>query len=180
MPAASHSRTAHSDGAHPVDEKTRSGDTGAGTNGARDGDPGEPWTPAELHAELMVLLSRTQADLADAQIRLRENEDEVKVLRHRLAELADRYLKDTVALRKRAKEAEDWALDAQSRLQEAEQIAQRRMADSLWPDRKFRAAKRAFARLYHPDNIPRGAGDRDARIEVFKAFWEELEKIERG
>ncbi len=45
---------------------------------------------------------------------------------------------------------------------------------------RFRAAKLAFARMYHPD---RGSGsdmDRLIRAQVFKEFWAELERIEKS
>ncbi len=45
---------------------------------------------------------------------------------------------------------------------------------------RFRAAKLAFARMYHPD---RGSGselDRLIRSQVFKEFWAELERIEKA
>jgi hypothetical protein len=47
------------------------------------------------------------------------------------------------------------------------------------PDLKFKQARTAFARLYHPDRM-RGDGDeKRIRAELFKEFWEELERIER-
>lgn len=47
-------------------------------------------------------------------------------------------------------------------------------------DRKFRAAKNAFARRYHPDRIAGNAQEERLRTELFKEFWDELERIERG
>jgi len=47
-------------------------------------------------------------------------------------------------------------------------------------DRKFRAAKSAFARLYHPDGQRPGTAEAKARAEVFKEFWAELQRIETG
>ncbi len=47
-------------------------------------------------------------------------------------------------------------------------------------DEKIRAAKRAFAKMFHPD---RAAGDTAGKAmgeRMFKAFWAELERIERG
>ena len=47
-------------------------------------------------------------------------------------------------------------------------------------DQKFRQAKSAFARLYHPD---RQTGDDQrtrVRVEVFREFWDELQRIENG
>jgi hypothetical protein len=45
---------------------------------------------------------------------------------------------------------------------------------------KFRRAKRAFAERFHPDRAMGGTMDRLIREQVFKEFWAELEKIERG
>ena len=47
-------------------------------------------------------------------------------------------------------------------------------------DQKFRQAKPAFARLYHPD---RQTGDDQrtrVRVEIFKEFRDELQRIENG
>lgn len=44
---------------------------------------------------------------------------------------------------------------------------------------KFRQAKKAFARLYHPDQIAGDSPEKRIRVELFKEFWEELERIER-
>jgi hypothetical protein len=46
-------------------------------------------------------------------------------------------------------------------------------------DRKFEEAKRAFAKLYHPDaSASRSPLERMVRGEIFKEFWAELECIE--
>ncbi len=45
---------------------------------------------------------------------------------------------------------------------------------------KFRAAKLAFARLYHPDRGGSSEMDRLVRSQVFKEFWAELERIEKS
>ena len=47
-------------------------------------------------------------------------------------------------------------------------------------DRKFRKAKSAFARMYHPDSLPDDGPENRVRTEVFKEFWEELQRIESG
>lgn len=44
---------------------------------------------------------------------------------------------------------------------------------------KFREAKSAFARLFHPDRAQGDAREREIRTELFKQFWAELERIER-
>ena len=47
-------------------------------------------------------------------------------------------------------------------------------------DEKFRRAKAAFARRYHPDQMSRDGEETRIRTEVFKEFWEELQRIEAG
>lgn len=44
---------------------------------------------------------------------------------------------------------------------------------------KFRQAKNAFARLYHPDRFAGDGIEKRIRTELFKEFWNELERIER-
>jgi hypothetical protein len=47
------------------------------------------------------------------------------------------------------------------------------------PDRKFEEAKRAFAKLYHPNaSVSRSPLETMLRGEIFKEFWAELERIE--
>jgi len=46
-------------------------------------------------------------------------------------------------------------------------------------DAKFRQAKKAFARMYHPDQIAGDSLEKRIRTELFKEFWEELDRIER-
>jgi len=40
-------------------------------------------------------------------------------------------------------------------------------------DHKFRAAKNAFARLYHPDRSAGNAQEERLRTEMFKEFWDD-------
>ena len=47
-------------------------------------------------------------------------------------------------------------------------------------DMRFRQAKTAFARLYHPDRFGGDGPEKRIRTEVFKEFWDELERIERS
>jgi hypothetical protein len=44
---------------------------------------------------------------------------------------------------------------------------------------KFRDAKSAFARLFHPDTVRGDAREREIRTDIFKQFWEVLERIDR-
>ncbi len=47
-------------------------------------------------------------------------------------------------------------------------------------DEKIRAAKRAFAKMFHPDRITGDTAGKAMGEVMFKAFWAELERIERG
>lgn len=47
------------------------------------------------------------------------------------------------------------------------------------PDVKFKQARTAFARMYHPDGVRGDADEKRIRAELFKEFWEELERIDR-
>jgi hypothetical protein len=49
----------------------------------------------------------------------------------------------------------------------------------IGPDLKFKQARTAFARLYHPDRHHGDADEKRLRAELFKEFWEELERIDR-
>jgi hypothetical protein len=46
-------------------------------------------------------------------------------------------------------------------------------------DLKFKQARTAFARLYHPDGVHGDTDEKRIRAELFKEFWEELERIDR-
>ena len=46
-------------------------------------------------------------------------------------------------------------------------------------DAKFRQAKNAFARLYHPDQVTGDDREKRIRTDLFKEFWDELERIDR-
>jgi len=46
-------------------------------------------------------------------------------------------------------------------------------------DLKFKQARTAFARLYHPDRHHGDADEKRLRAELFKEVWEELERIDR-
>lgn len=50
---------------------------------------------------------------------------------------------------------------------------------TLPADMKFKQARTAFARLYHPDRHHGDAEEKKLRAELFKEFWEELERIDR-
>lgn len=89
--------------------------------------------------------------------------------------------------------AEQWRLQALAAMAERDralaELAELR-SDAVAPDGaptvhggssepRFRAAKKAFARLFHPDNLRTDGLERALRTEIFKEFWQELEAIER-
>lgn len=79
----------------------------------------------------------------------------------------------------RCAEAENRARLAENKvemLKEALDITRARAATAPADDR-FREAKRAFARLFHPDQGGRTAPE---RAQTFLEFWPILERIERG
>lgn len=103
-----------------------------------------------------------------------------KCQRSRESELAVKLRKSEIALH-----------DAEQALQNTldyhrEEIArlQSRLAGALVADQavdqKFRQAKSAFARRYHPDRVQGHESEAQIRTEVFKEFWEELQRIESG
>ena len=54
-----------------------------------------------------------------------------------------------------------------------------RNGHALPADMKFKQARTAFARLYHPDRHHGDAEEKKLRAELFKEFWDELERIDR-
>lgn len=89
---------------------------------------------------------------------------------------------DLERLSARCAEAEDRARLAENKvemLKEALEITRARAGSGPCSptDDRFREAKRAFARLFHPDH---GGRDAPERGQVFLEFWPVLERIERG
>ncbi len=72
------------------------------------------------------------------------------------------------------------AAHARIRQVEASYAGQPKAAEEIDATDRFRHAKQAFARLYHPDNQTASAAERALRTEIFKEFWTELERIERS
>ena len=78
----------------------------------------------------------------------------------------------------RAAEAEEAARTSAHKvelLKDALEGARARAAAPAAADTKFREAKRAFARLFHPDQ-----GGDPLRTQFFQEFWQVLEKIDKG
>ena len=127
-----------------------------------------------------------QALAATLQDRLAANERELAQARARIRELE-------ASLAERSRQADDDVSALQTRLEGAEAEVSRlhhrlevlgnghhNDAGADNHDHKFREARRSFARLYHPDHVPLDDSDRETRAEVFKEFWAELERIDRG
>lgn len=95
------------------------------------------------------------------------------------AKLAARPAPHDPIMAARATEAEERARLAENKvemLKEALEITRAR-SEPGGTDFRFRDAKRAFARLAHPDQ---GGRDDPAKQRLFMEFWPMLEKIERG
>jgi len=79
----------------------------------------------------------------------------------------------------RASAAEERARLAENKvelLKDALDIAKSRAGAAIATDTRFREAKRAFARAFHPDQ---GGRDAPEKQRIFLDFWPELERIER-
>jgi hypothetical protein len=91
---------------------------------------------------------------------------------------------NTLILELRAKgkrvvaDRDHWQARAKTVESEVEILRNQRPASS--PEDRFAQAKRAFAKLYHPNNANASGIEAIVRAEVFKEFWNELARIERG
>ncbi|MBC7907432.1 MAG: hypothetical protein H7Y60_11900 [Rhodospirillaceae bacterium] len=81
------------------------------------------------------------------------------------------------ALAARVTEAEERARLAENKVELLKDALEANRTHDDATDTRFRDAKRAFARLAHPDQGGRDAPDRQR---LFVKFWPVLEKIERG
>lgn len=98
------------------------------------------------------------------------NGDDMEALQRRLMAVEDQLSR----LRNALDVAEARAASAEQQLR----LQPRASGSSGGTDKRFTDAKRAFARLYHP-NSANGAGiEKVVRAEIFKEFWAELERIE--
>ncbi|TAN59609.1 MAG: hypothetical protein EPN20_14780 [Magnetospirillum sp.] len=125
-------------------------------------------------------MARTIDNYAQDLERARER---IEALETRLAErdrsadlvaAADARAKDAEA---RAKEAERTLALANSRIEiqkDALEVTKAAAKNGAVTDLKFREAKRAFARMYHPDSE-----SDPARQRLFSEFWPVLERIDR-
>lgn len=141
-----------------------------------------------LRAETDKALARERARVAELEkltARLQQAvAAEMAKLQRRMAEIRPAEPAELNRAQARAAEAEERAHLAENKvemLKEALEITRARagMADGAKAadDHRFREAKRAFARRFHPDYG--GHGD-DGKQRAFLEFWPELERIERG
>ena len=84
--------------------------------------------------------------------------------------------RDAAEERFRTKSAECDALQAELRRRTADGDA--RPTRDGTADDKLRAAKRDFAKRFHPDRLPARSVERTVREEVFKEYWQVLQRIE--
>lgn len=83
-------------------------------------------------------------------------------------------------LRARLVRAEDRARRAEERAAMLKiEVERLRSAATAMPGERFAAVKRAFARLYHPDQPGGSHLDPALRAQVFNEFWPQIEQIER-
>ena len=140
-------------------------------------------------------LARVESELKDARWRIRTLQDENQNLMQELAVASAKGAQDAGSLRLKLQEAEARVRRCEERLAEAERAAQTRLAErptalalALTPaptaegasDRRFQEVKRTFARRFHPDFVNADGMERALRIDLFKEFWGDLERIERG
>lgn len=111
------------------------------------------------------------------------HEAETAKLRQQLAEPRATAPGEAERWQARATEAEERARLAENKvemLKEALEITRARAGNATCPpaaDSRFREAKRAFARAFHPDH---GGRDDPEKERIFLDFWPVLERIERG
>jgi DNA anti-recombination protein RmuC len=96
-------------------------------------------------------------------------ERENDTLRSRVADLSQKG-KQVVA------ERDQWEAEAKRLKQELDLPI--RKSPSAAGDQRFAQAKREFARLYHPNALTGSSFERTVRGEIFKEFWEVLQRIE--
>ncbi|NOG69589.1 hypothetical protein [Roseicella sp. DB1501] len=83
--------------------------------------------------------------------------------------------------RARAQAARIAALTAElERSHRALRLAEAALARPGPPEGRFLRAKRAFALQFHPDRLRCAEPERGIRGAIFRQFWQELRRIERG
>jgi len=126
-------------------------------------------------------LVRTVDNYAQELERARERIEQLEARlaeRDRSAELIAGAEARVFEAESRAARAEAALALAQSRIEiqkDAIEVTKAAAKGGVVTDLKFRDAKRAFARLYHPD-----ADSDPARQRLFSEFWPVLERIDRG
>lgn len=113
-------------------------------------------------SEILLKLYEYESDLNAAHCRITALEADLANAKHEAARLSAH------------------ADGVSAQLQAATSLLDEVVAQPQAPsDQKFRGAKRAFARLYHPNGSTAEGLEKVVRAEFFKEFWRELERIER-
>lgn len=160
------------------------------------GDPSQVAENYEREIARLTDILRSQGEKALAHERARvaelerltnqlQNAHEIEVgkLRQQLAEPRPAAAGEAERWQARATEAEERARLAENKvemLKEALEMTRARAGNTTGGpagDLRFREAKRAFARAFHPDH---GGRDDSEKQRMFLEFWPVLERIDRG
>lgn len=118
-----------------------------------------------IDRDVAQVLHRCESEVATARVRIDNQRQRIERLENE-AELRDEELHDReaqiVSLRRQIIELEAKAATV-------------RVSDA-----KFRAAKRVFAKRYHPNNARSDGIEKLVRSAIFAEFWADLEEIEAG
>jgi hypothetical protein len=115
----------------------------------------------------------TELAALENQLALKDQEYQKALHRVRTAE------NNLAAAEQRARQAEDRAHEAEIKAAGARAQTGGK-ANATGVDNRFEQVKRAFARKYHPDRVRVDGFDKTIRTEIFKEFWHEIERIEKG
>ena len=147
-------------------------------NPARAADPARPVPASPRAAEAApskAELERARRELGEAQEQIRRLED----INAELREKGKKVVADRDQWEERSKELEKELARARAAPRTARPGAafgQKAAADS---NAKIKKAKIAFAKICHPNNTRNSGTDASIRADIFKEFWDQLEKIER-
>ncbi|HYB57974.1 MAG TPA: hypothetical protein VEK12_17580 [Alphaproteobacteria bacterium] len=140
--------------------------------------PAEAAAPAahEVRAARPEADGRERRELASAREQIRRLEE----INAELREKGKKVVADRDDWEQKAKELEKELARARAAPRPAQ--AQRGFGYKAQQDlanQKIKKAKIAFAKLCHPNNTRNRGIDASVRADIFKEFWEQLEKIER-
>jgi len=148
-------------------------------NPARATEPARASEPSPRSVEVgpsKAELERTRRELGDAHEQIRRLED----INDELREKGKKVVADRDRWEQRAKELEQDLARARSSARAGRpypRFGQKQEADDDSP--KIKKIKIAFAKICHPNNTRYTGVNASIRAEIFKEFWDQLEKIER-